>query len=134
MTDRRRQKALEKAARLAKASRKTRIDRLIWAYKIKSPDDIPEGAIPAIPSSQNKGDTWGYYYVRLWYADKDFVCKDCGKSETWSAIEQLHYYEITKGKAINEPTRCFECRIKHAEYSKLHTERMREAAERRQNQ
>ena len=130
-----REKQLKRAARLAKASREMRINRLLWSGMIKSADEIPAGAIPALPSDQNKGSNWGEYRVRRWYQDNEFKCKDCGKEETWSAVEQLHYYEIAKGKAINEPTRCFECRIKHAARAKADTERMLEAQQsRKENQ
>ena len=125
-------KALLRAKRKARGMRKLRIQRLLWSGYIKSPEDVPDDAIPAVVSEQKPGPEL-FPFTRKWYRDKPFACKDCGVEQTWTALEQLHYYEVLKGPAPNEPSRCGPCRRKHNAYRRLHTRRMHEAAERRKN-
>lgn len=129
MYERERRKALRRAKRKAKGYRKLRIQRLLRGGYIQSAEDVPEDAIPAILREQNRKSGWDR--PRRWYRDKEFHCKDCGVEQTWTALEQLHYYEIRKGPVLNEPSRCAPCRRKHWEFSCLHTERMKQAAARR---
>lgn len=131
MTERDREKALKKAARLAKASRSMRIQRLIWSRWIREESEVPEGAIPAIPDHHNQGERAGQGRTRLWYIDKTFHCKDCRRGQQWTAIEQLYYYEIEGGLAINEPTRCTTCRQRYEESRQRDIQGMKDAAERR---
>jgi hypothetical protein len=125
-------------ARALNQQRESRIARLLEAGMIKSAADIPEDALPAALELQNPNGTWS---PPLFYRDLSFHCKDCGKHEGWSAMQQRWYYEIAKGPLHARATRCRACRKKHRdetlrqrELLRLHREKkaagtVREAAE-----
>src|SRR2546423_1175272 len=37
------------------------------------------------------------FVKREFYVDRSFQCKDCGKSEVWTATQQKWWYETAKG-------------------------------------
>lgn len=49
------------------------------------------------------------FVEREFYVDRPFVCKDCGKSEVWTATQQKWWYETAKGDvwtvAVRRPCR-----------------------------
>jgi Probable zinc-ribbon domain len=65
------------------------------------------------------------FVQREFYVDRLFRCKDCGKSEVWSASRQKWWYEIAKGDVWTIATRCRPCR---------RLERERKASARRTHQ
>jgi len=47
-----------------------------------------------------------------YYVDMPFTCKDCGKAEVWTAIQQQWWYEVAKGDVWTRACRCRPCRQK----------------------
>ncbi len=54
------------------------------------------------------------YVTRGFYEDKPFQCKDCGKSEIWTATQQKWWYEVAQGDVWTTATRCRACRKKES--------------------
>jgi hypothetical protein len=50
------------------------------------------------------------FVERGYYVDRPFVCKDCGKSEVWTATQQKWWYETAKGDVWTIAVRCRPCR------------------------
>ncbi len=50
---------------------------------------IPEGAVMADLSEQVPNNSYGPPV--LFYVDKPFTCRDCGKKEVWTAQQQWYY-------------------------------------------
>ena len=44
------------------------------------------------------------------YSDRPFRCRDCGKSEIWTARQQKWWYEVAKGYVYSTAVRCRACR------------------------
>jgi hypothetical protein len=72
--------------------------------------ELPAGAVPADLRQQAPHNSYGP--VPLYYVDKDFTCRDCGKQETWTATQQKWWYEVAKGSIYSTAIRCRECRRK----------------------
>src|SRR5690242_7707819 len=53
-----------------------------------------------------------YSPLPLFYVDKPFTCRDCGKAEVWRATQQKWWYEIAKGNTDSTAVRCRPCRRK----------------------
>jgi hypothetical protein len=47
---------------------------------------------------------------REFYVDRPFQCKDCGRSEVWTATQQKWWYEAAKGDVWTFAIRCRPCR------------------------
>jgi hypothetical protein len=67
-----------------------------------------------------------YGPLPLFYVDKPFVCRDCGKAEVWTAAQQKWWYEVAKGHIDSNAVRCGACRRKEqqrrAEARRVHME------------
>ena len=67
-----------------------------------------------------------YDLLPLFYIDKEFVCKDCGSIELWTAKQQKWWYEIAKGNINSTAVRCRSCRKaereRKAEARRVHLE------------
>jgi hypothetical protein len=50
------------------------------------------------------------FVEREFYVDTPFKCKDCGKSEIWTASQQKWWYETAKGDVWTVARRCRPCR------------------------
>lgn len=72
------------------------------------PGKPPEGAVPADQSELAHINTYGD--IPEFYVDYRFVCRDCGKRETWTASQQKWYYETAKGHIWAVAVRCRSCR------------------------
>lgn len=48
--------------------------------------------------------------VPKYYRDTTVVCRDCGKTETWTATQQKWWYEVAKGEIESKAIRCRACR------------------------
>jgi ribosomal protein L40E len=72
-------------------------------------DPLPPGAVAADPSclSHNHATLLPYFYL-----DIDFVCRDCGAREVWTAAQQKWWYEEAKGPIDSTAARCRACRLK----------------------
>jgi Probable zinc-ribbon domain len=68
---------------------------------------MPKGAIPA---DMTKHAAHNSYSPLFWYRDCEFVCKDCGGSELWTAEAQRWWYEEAKGPIHSRAVRCRACR------------------------
>ena len=80
----------------------------------------PTGAILADISKLDHINTYGD--LPSYYVDYDFVCKDCGVTETWKAEQQKWYYEESKGHIWAVAIRCHDCRKKrNANYKPIST-------------
>jgi len=55
------------------------------------------------------------FVEREFYVDRPFVCKDCGKSEVWTATQQKWWYETAKGDVWKVAIRCRPCRRRERE-------------------
>jgi hypothetical protein len=67
---------------------------------------IPSDCIRADPNRQVLG--WGA--PKLYYRDELFVCKSCGKLETWTALQQRWWFEIARGLIDSTAVACRACR------------------------
>ncbi len=68
---------------------------------------IPSDCIRADPNRQALG--WGAT-PKPYYRDELFVCKACGKLETWTALQQRWWYEIAHGPIDSTAVACRACR------------------------
>lgn len=101
-----------------------RLNRMVTVGYIGSPSAVPAGAIVANP---NKVRSQGCMpHCPLWYEDVFFNCKDCGKSQRWTARQQQWWYETAGGEIETMATRCKACRVKKRAADAETTKRMRE--------
>ncbi|MCJ8270986.1 MAG: zinc-ribbon domain-containing protein [Psychrosphaera sp.] len=71
---------------------------------------IPTGAVAADHAELAHNNT--YNSLPVYYADRAFICRDCGSSEIWTAKQQKWWYEIVKGDIHSFAVRCRRCRNK----------------------
>lgn len=65
-------------------------------------------AIAADPSKLAHINTYGS--LPVFYIDKPFVCRRCGKREIWRARDQKWYFEEAKGHIDAMAVECHSCR------------------------
>jgi hypothetical protein len=101
----------KKSSGIATSPRQQELVRL-WmpGGRIKSPEDIPAEAILADPNAIFSRSA--IPNVPVWYEDKSFKCKQCGRRETWTARQQQWWYEIAKGEIETTAILCRACRQK----------------------
>ncbi|HWB59918.1 MAG TPA: zinc-ribbon domain containing protein [Chthoniobacteraceae bacterium] len=97
--------------------REERIRNLIARGLIDDGSRIPDDAIPAAVELQEPRNT---YSPKLFYRDKDFLCRDCGKPQTWTAEQQRWWFETAKGTIYSQVFYCRDCRKKRREQAALH--------------
>lgn len=104
-----RKPAKPKAKQKPKRKRRQGVDgtRFVHGYSEKK---MPPDAIWADPAQQVANNS--YSPPPTFYADKKFVCVDCGCEETWTAPQQKWYYEVAKGSLYATAVRCRACRAK----------------------
>lgn len=101
----------KKSSGIAMSSRQRELVRLWMAGgRIKSPEDIPAEAILADPNAIFSRSA--IPNVPVWYENKSFKCKRCGRRETWTARQQQWWYEIAKGEIETTAILCRACRQK----------------------
>lgn len=66
------------------------------------------------------------------YVDVEFICRDCGANEVWTAAQQKWYYEVAKGSVYGRAVRCRECRRKIREQKAIQRQQMAAAEARNQ--
>ena len=91
--------------------RTSRIRALLDAGIIRSKDEIPDDAIPArlefVERSRRSiraGNRPPYFRAQ------QFICTDCEQQFTWTADEQLFWYEQLGGSIYSNAARCQSCR------------------------
>jgi len=95
--------------------RASRIQALLAAGFIRSPDEIPADAIPAQPQFVELCRLSLRVRTRKrppYFHDQPFTCADCKQQFTWTADEQRFWYEQLRGPIYSEATRCQACRKK----------------------
>lgn len=91
-----------KAHRLARAAAVNLFDRRVPLAV------APPGTVAADPAQLAHNNS---YFLPVFYADRAFVCRDCGSHEVWTAKQQKWWYEIAKGPIDSQAVRCRPCRL-----------------------
>ena len=92
--------------RLLNEERSGRIRKLIDRGLIKSPEDVPEHAIPIDLDHSTKATLT---IPPPYYEDVEYECVDCGKHSTWLAETQQYYFEVLRGSPYEQAVRCPGC-------------------------
>jgi hypothetical protein len=101
----------KKKAMIRGFERDLRIQELIGARIIQSPDQVPADAIPAsLDVIARWRSSCSTFSRNPFYRDIHFKCEDCGKNSMWTAQEQRHWYEVLRGSPYSEARRCLQCR------------------------
>jgi Probable zinc-ribbon domain len=95
---------------------KQRLQQLANARRQKCEQELPAGDVAANLALQVPNNS--YAAKPLYYVDKPFICRDCGRAEVWSARQQKWFYEVAKGSLYATAVRCAKCRRLHAERHK----------------
>lgn len=74
---------------------------------------MPKHAIKADHLQLVHNNTYGL--LPLFYMDREFICKDCGSHEIWTAKQQKWWYEMAKGHIDSTAVHCRRCRKKNQE-------------------
>ena len=108
----REKRSRKKSEKLAKADTTARL--------AKRPINVVAANVEALAHNNTYGP------LPLFYVDKPFVCRDCGKAEVWTAAQQKWWYEVAKGDINSTAVRCRACRRKEqqrrAEARRVHME------------
>jgi len=78
----REKRSRKKSEKLAKADTTARL--------AKRPINVVAANVEALAHNNTYGP------LPLFYVDKPFVCRDCGKAEVWTAAQQKWWYEVPK--------------------------------------
>jgi Probable zinc-ribbon domain len=92
-----------------KAKRLERAERLAQIPKQSPLVKLSPGMVIADHAQLSHNNTYGF--LPDLYADKPFVCRDCGAQEVWTAKQQKWWYEIAKGHIDSQAVRCRPCRV-----------------------
>ena len=99
--------------RAARRAKKTIGESLARAKKeAKEREKRLKGQVLVNPSLLRPTNSYSIpdFVEREFYVDRPFRCKDCGKSEIWTASQQKWWYEIAKGDVWTVAVRCRPCR------------------------
>ena len=86
------------------------------------------GTAPCNPQALAPKPGWSdpLFVICGYYRDTLFKCRDCGKSEVWTATQQKWWYEVAKGDVWTTARRCRSCRRaereRKAEARRIHLE------------
>jgi len=72
-----------------------------------------QSRLPVDASRLDMGNT--YSCAPEFYEDRDFVCRDCGVPQTWTASQQKWWFEEAGGYFFAIAVRCRECRTNERE-------------------
>ena len=95
-----------------------RSKRLADDDRLRNRVEVPRDAVPA-DLYQQVANISGMP-PSLYYTDREFVCVDCGRRETWTAQQQKWYNEVAKGSLHARAVRCRECRRPHSGHYSEH--------------
>lgn len=73
---------------------------------------MSSGRIKADLRAQAPNNSYG---PPMFYEDFTFACADCGKVETWTAVQQKQYYEEWKKPIYGVAKHCRACRRRRRE-------------------
>ena len=90
---------------------------------------MPEWAIPVNKDEVHHHSM--FFDIPLFYVDKEFLCRDCGTTEVWTAKQQKWWYEIAKGDLETTAVRCHACRNKIKAEKTAQKQHMAEVAKRK---
>ena len=85
--------------------------------KLEQLNTIPEGAILVNPAELSPNHS--YRSPPVYYIDQEFICRDCGSNELWTATQQKWWYDAV---------RCRSCREKVKEEKERQKKHMEEMA------
>ena len=71
------------------------------------------------------------FVARGYYLDRPFDCRDCGKTELWTATQQKWWYETAKGGVRTRAVRCRPCRRRERERATEHKRASEEGRQRK---
>lgn len=76
---------------------------------------VPAYAEPVQLSALAPCNSYGtpQFVARGYYEAQDFICRDCGAAQLWTAKQQKWWYETAKGYVYSKAVRCLPCRIEH---------------------
>lgn len=94
--------------------------------KLEQLNTIPEGAILVNPAELSPNHS--YRSPPVYYIDQEFICRDCGSNELWTATQQKWWYEVAKGSIYSDAVRCRSCREKVKEEKERQKKHMEEMA------
>ena len=77
--------------------------KLIDRGWINQADEIPDDAVPVDPDLINLGGSW---HRPIFFSDQPFVCRDCGVSCVWKAVDQQWYFETFHAPYYETANRC----------------------------
>jgi hypothetical protein len=103
------QKRQEIKARREKHAKK-KADNAVKAKMTAALAKRPVNSVLANVEALAHNNTYGP--LPVFYVDKAFVCRDCGKREVWTATQQKWWYEVAKGQIDSTAVRCRACRRK----------------------
>ena len=101
------------------------------------PVDRPIGTVTVTSTLLRPTTSYGIpdFVRRGYYQDLPFRCKDCGRTEIWTAERQRWWYEVAQGDVWTTATRCRACRqrerTRKAEARRIHLEGLAAKRERR---
>jgi hypothetical protein len=108
-------------------ARRARLAEKRARAETQRPRELPVGAAAVNPELLRPHNSYGLAFeMRGYYEDLAFNCKDCGKSEVWTATQQKWWYEVAKGEVNSAAVRCRACRRRErqriAEARRVHLE------------
>ena len=107
-----------KARRAAKRAKRRATEALLRA-KTKAAERARrlKGQVLVNPSLLRSTNSYSIpdFVEREFYVDRPFACKDCGKTEVWTATQQKWWYETAKGDVWTVAVRCRPCRRRERE-------------------
>ena len=96
-----------------KTQRLRRAERQIQIRRVNArPVNRPVGTEPVTPARLRPTNSYGIpdFVQRGYYQDRPFRCRDCGKAEIWTAVQQQWWYEQAQGDIWTVAVRCRACR------------------------
>jgi len=100
-----------KAERAARRSSLAPLDRLPVTLSLLTPSPIL-----GLPQFVQRGCN----------VDEPFTCRDCGRAEVWTALQQKWWFEVAHGDIWTQAIRCRPCRarerLRRAEARRVHLE------------
>lgn len=104
-------KATRKLVRSIKKARKEERAAATWAARARHGNQQVDISVNPLALTHFKRRP--LFLVRGYYVDEPFTCRDCGRSEVWTSMQQKWWYEVAKAPAYKRAARCRACRQLH---------------------